>query len=92
MIKPSKITLFLAIFSAVLLLQACDRKKSPELKDPMSLQNRLTRYSIISNQLACLGDVQLNELLQTATPISIGFGENVTLNVDGVQIFIKKFH
>jgi len=83
----------------ILGLQGCDRPKSSGsrksiteavLQDPMSHGNRLVRYSTVSNRLACLSDMQLNDLLKGATQLSVGYGENVTLSVDGVPVFIKK--
>jgi len=77
----------------ILGLQGCERPKSPEPKksaSAMSRENRLARYSTASNRLACLSDMQLNDLLKTATQLSVGYGENVALSVDGVPVFIKK--
>lgn len=58
--------------------------------DERSLENRRAQYSIVSNQLACLSDKQLEELLKTATSLSVGYGENVTLKIEGIPVFVKK--
>lgn len=55
-----------------------------------SFENRRAQYSIVSNRLASLSDKQLEELLKTATSLSVGYGENVTLNIEGIPVFIKK--
>ena len=55
-----------------------------------SLESRRAQYSIVSNRLACLSDKQLEELLKTATSLSLGYGENVTLKIEGIPVFVKK--
>lgn len=81
--------IFLSIVSTIALVfnaQGCDVVKKTE----RSLDHRLISYAKISNRLACLSDMQLEELLKTATVLSVGYGENVTLHVNGIPVFIKK--
>ena len=67
-------------------LQGCDRMQKQE----RSSESRLAKYSVVSNRLACLSDKQLEDLLKTATGLSVGYGENVGMVVDGVSVFVKK--
>ena len=77
------------IVSSILLivsLKGCDRMQQQE----RSSESRLSKYSVVSNRLACLSDKQLEDLLKTATGLSVGYGENVGMVVDGVSVFVKK--
>ncbi|GAA1687932.1 hypothetical protein GCM10009765_41760 [Fodinicola feengrottensis] len=52
---------------------------------------RLSSYRAVSNHLALLSDRQVAELVAGATPAGSGIGgARATLEVEGVQVFVKK--
>src|SRR3990167_3744778 len=85
-----KIIIGLSLLMGKSLAGKGENKMVNKKESQMSFESRLEKYSIVSNRLACLSDMELNELLKTATQLSVGYGENVTLNVDGIPVFIKK--